>query len=160
MLRTLVIIISVYLVPEAIFMIYFISKSMGLFVVLGSLIPYLIAVFTLLFFVITGIRNLIKDSRFNIRLLEIALLIQAFQILLFGFSYANYCGPYIGFGFSNENGFSLVTKFAILEYHYEMGFRKGSSEISISINLFFFILFLIVRRLKKKACKVDGFSFE
>jgi hypothetical protein len=99
-------------------------------------------------------------SPLNIKLLQIALLIQSFQVTLLGFSYINYCGPYAGLGFTTEPSLSLTTQINLLAFRFDNGFGNDPAEITVSVNLVFFILYYIIRRLKRKAETVERFSFE
>ena len=85
--------VSVYLVAGSICMIIFVFYQLG-WNFLSYLIPAMVGVLVLLFYVVAGLRNLLRPhSNFSKGLLMAALLMQSIQLELLGFGFKNFFGP-------------------------------------------------------------------
>ena len=126
---------SYFLLGGTICLIYFISQS-GFIGILSTLMPSLITLIILLFFIFSGLIGLLsKNVKVSKGLLYSCLIIQSIQVVIFGFTFKNYFGPYLGIGFSESPELEAVFSFRSITYFLGNGLKQGSSEVSLVINL-------------------------
>lgn len=115
-----------------------------------TLFPSLIIVVILLLFIYTGYIALFKtENRYAQFFLNLALIIQIFQISLIGLVFKNYFGPYFGIGFTDTPSFEFLFSFRFYTFLLANGYNRVSSEISVMINLIPLSFFIILNNLKQ-----------
>jgi len=145
------------------------TKALGIYFLLGGIIclisflfergvvnlfytlfPSLLIVVVLLLFIYTGYIALIKtENRYSQIFLNLTLAIQTIQISLLGFVFKNYFGLYFGIGFTDTPSFEFLFSFRFYTFLLASGYNRGSSEISVMINLIPLSFFIILNNLKQ-----------
>ena len=141
-------VLAIYLTIGGVVLLTDIILTLGFWGILTSLLPVLMTIAIISFFIMTGVLNLFSNNVKYESLIDICLLIQTVQVVLLGFSIKNYYMPYLGFGFTDTPTFLFNFKFRFFDYVLSNGLKKQSDEISIAINLIPLSVIFIMNKLK------------
>lgn len=143
--------IAIYLMVGGVICFILFIFNLGISVFLNSLIPALITSLVLSFFIISGLLFLLNNTfKWRWNLLQISLIMQTVQIVLIGFSFKNYFGPYAGIGFTDTPFFNAILELKGFTFLFANGYNQESNEISVVVNLFPLILLLIFGHIYRK----------
>lgn len=86
--------------------------------------------------------------------MKISLWIQAVQLVILGFSFKNYFGPYVAVGFTDTPDIKLRLFIKPIDSFFSNGLNKLSDEVSIVFNLLAIILLILVYGIEKEEKKL------
>ncbi len=136
--------ISIYLIIGILPFLYFYFR-LGFTGYLTNLLPASIAIVVFTFYTISGIKLLAKPfKKSSILFAQISLILLSIQLNLLGFLFQNNYGPEISLGFTDNPEFKLVFSQHLLSFWAKDGFKFNPKEISLSINLVFVALLLLL----------------
>jgi len=130
-------IIAGYLFLGSLFFIVFFLYQYGLSGILSSFLSALLTFGVLIFFCIGSLYVLRNKVEYQVQknILIACLLIQSFGLRILGLSIRIFFGPDIAIGFTDTPAFQFRHSFGIFVYDIINGIKKGSSEISVMVNL-------------------------
>lgn len=148
--------LGLYFVTGGLISLYIGLTGLGLMGFLYSLLPATFTVIVILFFIISGYKYAFSASKSGAIMMKISLWIQSIQLVLLGFSFKNYFGPYVAVGFTDTPDIKLRLFIKPIDSFFSNGLNKLSDEVSIVFNLLAIILLILVYRIEKEEKKLDS----
>jgi hypothetical protein len=142
--------LSGYLIAGAGISLVLYLYNYGFLGILSTLLPSLLVLVILLFFIYSGYKGLVSDSNYSFIHAQISFLIQSIYFSILGFEFENFFGPYVSIGFTDTPEFKIIYAFKLIWFHFLNGYKPESAAISFSINLVpIFFLYLVSLKNKK-----------
>lgn len=144
-------IIGIYLVGGGLVFLFVLLYKLGFLGILNNLLPFIITVMVLLFFVLSGYLFVFSENKqLSYLLVRICLWVQTIQIVILGFTFKNFYGPYLGIGFTDTPELDFSFSYDFFTYKFANGFNKDSFEISFVLNIVSLILLILTYFNNKK----------
>ncbi len=149
-------VLGLYLLIGGLISLYFVLTELGVFGFLYSLLPAIVTVVVISFFILSGWKYAFSRSKSGVTMMKASLWIQAIQLVFLGLGFKNYFGPYIAIGFTDTPGLKFQLLFEPFTYWFANGLNKLSDEVSIVFNLVAMGLLFLVYWIEKEETKISS----
>ncbi len=146
--------LGLYFVIGGLISLYIGLTGLGVMGFLYSLFPATFTVIVILFFIISGYKYAFSTSKSGAIMMKVSLWIQAIQLVLLGFSFKNYFGPYLAVGFTDTPDIKLRILIEPIDSFFSNGLNKLSDEVSVVFNLLAIVLLILVYGIEKEEKKL------
>ncbi len=146
--------LGLYFLIGGLISLYFVLTTLGVLGFLYSLIPATITVIVIFFFILSGYKYAFSTSNSGAIMMKVSLWIQTIQLVLLGFSFKNYFGPYLAVGFTDTPDIKLRILIKPIDSFFSNGLNKLSDEVSIVFNLLAIVLLILVYGIEKEEKKL------